>query len=206
MIAPVRVCRQGTFHSLKVPLTAPVSGAYLVFKRCLKHLLHQRCRCSKEALSKTIFHCRLIQCFSEISLQAFAGICYESLAFAGFCLEPLEFSFRDLQVFVMSTKEYKTTTVSTERSSEKPAKTSQSTKKPARNLQKSSEKPRINRHRIIVSDDISAPSSDERRGIRLLTTADAPTSERSRVIKAAMPSLDGEAQTVPQTRKIKTPC
>lgn len=197
MIAPARVCRQGTFHSLKAPLTASVAGAYLVFKRCLKHLLHQRCRCSKEALSKSIFHCRLIQCFSEISLQAFAGICYESPAFAGFCLEPLEFSFRDLQVFVMSTKGYKTTTVSTERSSEKPAKTSQSTKKPARNLQKSYEKPRINRHRTIVS----AQSSDERRGIRLLTTTSAPSSERSRVIKAAMPSLDGEAQTVLHTRK-----
>ncbi len=201
MIAPARVCRQGTFHSLKAPLTASVAGAYLVFKRCLKHLLHQRCRCSREALSKSIFHCRLIQCFSEISLQAFAGICYESPAFAGFCLEPLEFSFRDLQVFVMSTKGYKTTIVSTERSSEKPAKTSQSSKKPARNLQKSYEKPRINRHRIIVSDDISAPSSDERRGIRLLTTTSAPSSERSRAIKAAMPSLDGEAQTVLHTRK-----
>ncbi len=201
MIAPARVCRQGTFHSLKAPLTASVAGAYLVFKRCLKHLLHQRCRCSREALSKSIFHCRLIQCFSEISLQAFAGICYESPAFAGFCLEPLEFSFRDLQVFVMYTKGYKTTIVSTERSSEKPAKTSQSSKKPARNLQKSYEKPRINRHRIIVSDDISAPSSDERRGIRLLTTTSAPSSERSRAIKAAMPSLDGEAQTVLHTRK-----
>ena len=197
MIAPARVCRQGTFHSLKAPLTASVAGAYLVFKRCLKHLLHQRCRCSKEALSKSIFHCRLIQCFSEISLQAFAGICYESPAFAGFCLEPLEFYFRDLQVFVMSTKGYKTTTISTERSSEKPAKTSQSTKKPARNLQKSYEKPRTNRHRTIVF----AQSSDERRRIRLLTTTSAPSSERSRVIKAAMPSLDGEAQTVLHTRK-----
>ena len=119
----------------------------------------------------------------EVFLQVFVGSCHELPVLAGFCYKPLELFHVDLQGFVMLTKEDKTDTGSSERISEKPAKKSQSTKKSAGNLQEISKKPRTDRQRIMVSDDVSVHRRIRRGAIK------NPSTDGFNSVKLSFPQI-----------------